>query len=78
MDERIPDTQPSGALVPPPRIPPTAVATAAPLPPRPPRPPRPPLRRGPVARLRTLVNAVLDELDTMGDRVAASLGLRKP
>ncbi|MDB4878709.1 MAG: hypothetical protein JWL60_155, partial [Gemmatimonadetes bacterium] len=31
MDERIPDTQPSGALVPPPRDPPTAVATGAPL-----------------------------------------------
>lgn len=78
MDERIPDTQPSGALVPPPRNPPTAVATAAPLPPRPPRAARPLLRRGPVARLRALVDTVLDELDSVGDRVAASLGLRNP
>jgi len=78
MDERIPDTQPSGALVPPPRIPPTAVATAAPMPPRPPRPHRPSLRRNPLTGLRTLVDTVLDELDSVGDRVAAALGLRRP
>ena len=33
-DERIPEPQPSGALVPPPHVPSTALATAAPVPPR--------------------------------------------
>ena len=33
-DARLPEPEPSGALVPPPTYPPTALATAAPLPPR--------------------------------------------
>ncbi|HKH94314.1 MAG TPA: hypothetical protein VKA54_21090 [Gemmatimonadaceae bacterium] len=71
-DERLPETEPSGALVPPPVHPPTALATAAPLPPR---------RwdddvveaRGVVARL---VTRTLDALDNVGDSIAAAVGLR--
>jgi len=72
-DERLPETEPSGALVPPPVHPPTTLATAAPLPPR---------RwddddlveaRGLVARL---VTRTLDALDNVGDSIAAAVGLR--
>jgi hypothetical protein len=73
-DDRIPETQPSGALVPPPRVPPTAVATAAPLPPRRPIPPRPPASLG--ASLRGFLSAALDRLDALGDRIADAAGLR--
>ena len=76
MDDRIPETQPSGALVPPPRVPPGAVATSAPLPPRPSQPAR---TRGISIggrELRGLVNSALDELDLLGDRIAAAAGLR--
>jgi hypothetical protein len=82
MDERIPDTQPSGALVPPPRDPPTAVATGAPLPPRPPRSSRATTRAaGPSAWVgvaRRAVGSALDLLDDAGDRVARAVGLRAP
>ena len=71
-DERLPETEPSGTLVPPPVHPPTALATAAPLPPR---------RwdddaveaRGLVARF---VTRTLDALDNVGDSIAAAVGLR--
>lgn len=68
MDDRIPETQPSGGLVPPPRHPPTAVGASAPLAPR----PRPELPR----RISGLVDAVLDQLDHFGDRIANAVGLR--
>jgi hypothetical protein len=79
MDERIPETQPSGALVPPPGKPPGALATSAPLPPREPRPARLSGVRGiSIAGrdLRALVDAALDELDQLGDRIAGAAGLR--
>ena len=72
MDERLPDPEPAGALVPPPVHPPTALATAAPLPPR---------RtddlvadaRGVIERV---VDRALDALDTVGDSIAVAVGLR--
>jgi hypothetical protein len=71
-DERLPESEPSGALVPAPVHPPTALATATPLPPR---------RwdddleeaRGLAARL---VTRTLDALDDVGDSIAAAVGLR--
>lgn len=75
MDEHIPDTQTSGMLVPPPRVPPGAVATAAPLPPRPPRRDR--VARVSRARgLPGLLVAALDQLDELGDRIANAVGIR--
>ena len=71
MDERIPEPQTSGSLVPPPRHPPTAVATAAPLPPS-----RPTASRVRPGRVQALVAAALDGLDTLGDRIADAVGLR--
>jgi hypothetical protein len=71
MDDRIPETQPSGALVPPPRMPPTAIATSAPLPPRP--------RSSTTVRssgASALLSTALDELDRLGDRLAGALGIR--
>ncbi|MEP6620818.1 MAG: hypothetical protein ABJE47_15945 [bacterium] len=71
MDEWERETQPDGALTPPPRVPPTAIATSAPL------PPRPLIReRRPRVDLRALVNGALDRLDTLGDGIAAVVGLR--
>ena len=73
MDDRNPETQPSGALVPPPQVPPGALVTSAPPPPPPSREPTITLStRG----LRDLVNAALDELDSLGDRIADAAGLR--
>ena len=71
-DERLPEPQPSGALVPPPVHPPTALATAAPLPPR---------RRDDdliaAQNLVTrLVTRALDALDNVGDSIATAVGLR--
>jgi hypothetical protein len=73
-DERLPEPEPSGALVPPPVHPPTALATNAPVPPR---------RwddddlveeaRGLAARL---VSRAFDALDNVGDSIAAAVGLR--
>lgn len=71
MDESLPETQPDGSLMPPPRNPPTAVATAAPLPPSEPRRVRA-RKSGVVA----LVNRALDQLDTLADRIADAVGLR--
>lgn len=74
MDDRNPDTQPSGALVPPPGLPPTAVATSAPFPPPGRR------RRASTTERRgwpiSLLDAALDQLDVLGDRVASALGVR--
>ena len=71
-DERVPEPQPSGALVPPPVHPPTALATAAPLPPR--------RWDDDVSEARGLltraVDRALDALDDVGDRIAEVVGLR--
>ena len=71
MDEHSPETQPSGSLVPPPRVPPGALATAAPQPPH--RPSRS-VRRS--YGVRDLVSDALDRLDALGDRIAGAVGLR--
>jgi hypothetical protein len=72
MDDILPEPQPSGALVPPPRTPPVALATAEPV------PPRQPSRR--VVRsegfFRDLVRSTLDSLDSLGDSIADAIGLR--
>jgi hypothetical protein len=72
MDEHTPDTQPSGDLTPPPRHPPTALATSAP------QPPQPSMNRVVLPRrgLRGIVEAVLDRLDTFADRIADAAGIR--
>ena len=71
-DARLPEPEPSGALVPPPVHPPTALATAAPLPPRP--------RRDDALEARNLVARVveraLDALDRAGDSIASAVGRR--
>jgi hypothetical protein len=73
MDDRTPETQPSGALVSSPRTPPDALASSASLPPR----PSPESRISIAGRdLRALVDAALDELDHLGDRIAGAAGLR--
>jgi hypothetical protein len=71
-DARFPETEPSGALVPPPTHPPTALATAAPLPPRR-RPDDLMEARSLIARA---VTRTLDALDQVGDSIAAAVGLR--
>jgi hypothetical protein len=73
MDESFRETQPDGSLVPPTRVPPTAVATAAPLPP----PRSTPLVRNRMSwNFRRLVDGMLDTLDTLGDGIASTVGLR--
>ena len=73
MEESIPDTQPSGALTPPPATPTTAVAASAPLPPQ-------GSRASSVAHRRKgfvgLVDAALDGLDALADRIASAAQLR--
>ena len=72
MEENLPDTQPDGSPVPPSHVPPTALATHAPIPPRPPVSPSPWRRE----TLRDLAAAALDRLDMLGDRIANAVGLR--
>ena len=72
MDEWHPDTQTAGALIPPPRVPPTAIATSAPLPPRSPRS-RHTTRS---ERVPDLIKRALDQLDSIADRIAETVGLR--
>lgn len=72
IDDILPEPQPSGALVPPPRTPPVALATAQPL-----LPHRP--SRGIASGedlLRDLVRTTLDTLDSLGDSIAGAIGLR--
>jgi hypothetical protein len=71
-DARVPEPEPSGALVPPPIHPPTALATAAPLPPRR-RPDDAIGARNVVARM---IERALDALDRAGDSIAGAVGLR--
>ena len=73
MDERLPEPEPAGALVPPPVHPPTALATAAPLPPRRWADDELADARGLVTRV---VNRALDALDSVGDSIAEVVGLR--
>jgi hypothetical protein len=73
MDDNLPETQPDGSLVPPPRVPPVALATSAPI------PPRPPTSRSlwpSETSLRNLAAAAFDRLDVLGDRIASVVGLR--
>jgi hypothetical protein len=71
-DELMPEPEPAGALVPPPRNPPTAIATAAPMPPSGPSKAIAP-REG---FFRGLVQATLNTLDDVGDSIARAIGLR--
>jgi hypothetical protein len=69
MDESLPEPQTDGALNPPPRVPPTALATMdghSPL--------RPEIRTP--TDWRKLLNKALDRLDTFADRIASVAGLR--
>ena len=63
-----PTTEPSGALVPPGRVPPTAIATATPPPP-PPMRPRVEIRtrRSVLDRIRSLTLKALDVADAFAD-----------
>jgi hypothetical protein len=72
-DERIPDPEPSGALVPPPHLPSTALAAATPLPPR-----RWDDDDVIVARdfFARVVRSTFDALDNVGDSIANAIGLR--
>jgi hypothetical protein len=73
-DDFTPPTQPSGALVTPPNVPPTALALASPAPLRP-RQPRPkPLFTG--SGFDQFVSRTLDMVDDFADTVAEGLGLR--
>jgi hypothetical protein len=68
-----PPTQPSGELVPPPKVPGTAVAAAtpAPLPPR-------RARAAPDPNvIRRFISRTLDAVDNVADAVAEGLGLRR-
>jgi hypothetical protein len=77
-ESSVPATEPAGSLVPPPRQPPTALASAAAQPPRPPRrfsePWRVPGWRRP-SSLAPALAAIFDALDTVADRIAFTLGL---
>jgi len=73
-DDPTPPTQPFGDLVPPPKVPPTALALAspAPLPHR--RPSSPELFDA--SALQRLIAQTFDFVDNIADTVAAGLGLR--
>ena len=71
-DDHYRDTQPDGALVPPPPMPPLALATSAPLPPR--RPGAGAMRSS-RSTLTRLLDSALDRLDEMADRIRAAVGL---
>ena len=73
MDESMPDREPGGALTPPPTAPPTAVAASAPL------PPREPSQQAGAFRgegWRGVVEAALDGLDALAERIASAVRLR--
>jgi hypothetical protein len=72
IDDMLPEPEPAGALVPPPRNPPTALATADALPPR--REPRDIAPREGI--LRQVVQTTLNALDDVGDSIAHAIGLR--
>ena len=70
-DADTPPTQSADFLVPPTKIPRTALAVATPPPPREPRN----VRQTPVS-FAGLVTEVLDKVDAVADAVATGLGLR--
>lgn len=73
-DDAVPPTQPSGSMIPPPKIPGTALALLTPPPP--PEPSRRVVRRyrgNPIARA---LNAALDVADEVADAIASGLRLR--
>ena len=79
-DERL-QPEPSGALVPPDRHPPTAIGTDTPEPPRPPRH----ARHVTVERhvffgpdVRRMLSKMLDAVDRVADTIALELGVRPP
>ena len=72
-DERIPEPEPSGALVPPPHLPSTALAAAAPVPPRRWDDDDVIATRNFFARV---VRSTFDALDNVGDSIATAIGLR--
>jgi hypothetical protein len=76
-DAPLPD--PSGALDPPDRKPPTAVATTAPQPPRPPRSFRHALESDPRTRqfVDNAIRVMFDAADTVADEIATLFRLRK-
>lgn len=77
-DDVTPPTQPSGFLVPPTKIPRTALAIATPPPPREPREPRALMVTG--SRMNVaqfFANLILDSVDDVADAVAGTLGLRR-
>ena len=71
-DTRLPETEPSGALVPAPTPPPSALAIAAPMAPR--RWEDDALDAGDL--LARAVDRTLDALDRVGDSIASAVGLR--
>lgn len=73
-DEFVPPTQSSGALVPPNKVPGTALAAETPPPP-PNRHAGRTLRRA--GFFRRLIGLTLDAVDDFADNVAAGLGLRQ-
>ena len=72
-DERIPDPEPNGALVPAPHVPSTALASATPLPPRQLSDDDTLAAREFFARV---VRSTFDALDNVGDSIATAIGLR--
>jgi hypothetical protein len=73
-DDLTPPTQPSGARMPPPKVPGTAIAAAtpAPLPPRRARE----MRLEDANVIQRFISRTLDVVDSMADSVAEGLGLR--
>jgi len=73
-DDPTPPTQPFGDLVPPPKVPPTALALASPAP-LPHRPSSSPELYD-ASALQRLIAQTFDFVDNIADAVAAGLGLR--
>jgi hypothetical protein len=71
-DARLPETEPSGALVPQATPPPSALAIAAPVPPR--------RWEDEISDARGFftrtIDRTLDALDQVGDSIASAVGLR--
>jgi hypothetical protein len=76
MEDYTPPTQPFGALVPPTKVPGTAVATASPAP-LPHRPSRQSRSLNDPNAVRRLLNVTLDAVDDLADTLAEGLGLRR-
>jgi hypothetical protein len=76
--ENTPLPEPSGALVPPPRNPPTALAVSTPPPPRRPRNPLERFREDPRTKrfVDNAITTIFDTADALGDGIAKVFGLR--